>query len=241
MTARPRDASTVMILRPPQEGDSFEVLLLLRHPSHKFVPSHYVFPGGAVEEEDADPRLLARCRGENGEPFAGEIPGARSPEGSLAFWAAAVRETFEEAGVLFAADDRGNFPDPAQRAHLFIDLRGRLLRSEISFRELLEQEELFIPCHRLRFISRWITPAFLPIRYDARFFAALLPAGQEASPDGGEHTDGRWLSPSGALAENRRGRLDLVLPTLMTLEEAGRYAGAEEAWKGFAASGYREG
>lgn len=218
--AEPRPAATVVLLRDGADGP--EVLLLQRHRSSGFVPGAYVFPGGRVDAADADPRLAARARGL-----------ADAPEPPAPYWFAAVREVFEETGVLLARDAAGRqAPDAAGEPRLE-RWRARLMDDEATFLELLEAEALNADLHEIVYCAHWVTPLAEPRRYDTRFFLAAMPPGREERLDPREMTDALWLSPEEAPRRFRDGRLPMVFPTVRTLESLDAHGSVEEALDAF--------
>jgi len=222
MAVKPREAATVILLRkcPPEEG-GFEVLMVLRHPKSRFVPRAYVFPGGVLDREDCTGEMEKRVAGITGEKAWKILEDCPSPEIALGSWVAGIRETFEEAGILLARDARGRWvdfrEDPARER--FRRFRRFLNEGKIPFSRFLEEENLTLSGDRLFYFSHWITPEFLPLRYDVRFFVAEVPPGQRAVHDGVELTGHVWIRPGEALDRFRAGAFDMVLPTLVTMEE----------------------
>jgi 8-oxo-dGTP pyrophosphatase MutT (NUDIX family) len=189
-----RDAATVVIVRPPSTRPvGCEVLLLKRAPRASFVAGAHVFPGGAVDGEDA--RIGTGL-------------------GIDRFIVAAIRECFEEAGLLFAYRRRGAVVSPEDR----IGWRRELAAGVTTFSGLLIREDLVLDTGPLRYWSRWVTPVGLPKRFDARFFLAPEPAGQHATPDETEITESGWFGPDDALRYADQGEMLLILPTRMTLQ-----------------------
>jgi len=183
-----------------------EVLLLKRSEEARFIPGAYVFPGGAVEEEDA-----------------------RGEFHSAAFGVAALRETFEEAGILLFAEDPGCRSYPNGHGSEGARLRQALRKGETSFRNVMESLGGKLPTDRLTFIGHWVTPVREPYRYDTRFFATEVPTDCEAFPDGTELVESTWLTPDRALALNEEGRLPMVPPTIETLRALSPYLDPEKA------------
>ncbi len=218
--ATPRDAATVMLLRPGPGG--FEVYMLRRKPSMAFAPGAYVFPGGSVDLRDADEEVAWA-----GPDVAhwGEVFDA-PPELARALVCAAVRETFEESGVLLAGESAGSVVADTTGEDWEAD-RQALIDRSLSLAELLARRSLILRADLLRPWSRWITPAIEPRRFDTRFFAAALPPGQRTRDVGGEASAVEWISPPGALDAGRAGRIQLWLPTAMTLAELSEYSGAD--------------
>lgn len=202
----PRPAATVVLVRDGAAG--LEVLLLRRHRSSGFVPGAYVFPGGRVDEGDADRRVLERVRG---------LPAPAEPD--LAYWIAAVREAYEETGVLPGA--AGAAPPPSWRE--------RLMQDEVSLADMLEQVDLRLDLSRVVHIAHWITPVVEPRRYDTHFFLAAIEAEAEALVDEREMTDARWLTPEEALRRFTDGKLPMVFPTVRTIERLLGYESTDAA------------
>jgi recombination protein RecT len=188
-------AATVVLAR--DTGRGMAVYLLRRNRSAGFVPGAYVFPGGRVDAADADPGLAARAVALPAEPGA-------------AYWMAAVREVFEETGVLLA-------DGPADAAALAA-LRDALLEERATLRDVLDATGSRIDLRRTVHFAHWITPVAEPRRFDTHFFLAALPDGAEARADAREMSDALWLAPAEALARFRAARLPMVFPTVRTLE-----------------------
>ncbi len=223
--ATPRNAATVMLLRPAAGdgpggpgGPGFEVYMLRRKPSMAFAPGAYVFPGGSVDQRDADEEVAWAGPGVDhwGRVFDAPAELAR------ALVCAAVRETFEESGVLLAGTSPGTVVADTTGEDWEADRYGLLDRS-VSLAEMLARRGLILRSDLLRPWSRWITPAVEPRRFDTRFFAAALPAGQRTRDVGGEAAAVQWISPADALAGGRAGQIQLWLPTAMTLAELAEY------------------
>lgn len=219
-----RDAATLVLLRDGAAG--LETFMLERGSKAAFVPGAHVFPGGAVDAADADPEVYARCDGLDDAAASERLSVSRD---GLAYWVAAIRESFEEAGVLLATDAAGDAPDwrdPALRGRLAEGRRG-LNAGETTLAEILVSEGLRLPVSRLRYYGHWVTPPGPPRRYSTRFFAARAPAGQDPTHDGIETVAGGWTTPSHALRCYRRGELSMILPTEMQLQLLRRFPDTE--------------
>ncbi len=217
MPAVPRDAATVMLLRPANhggDGDGMEVYMLRRQPSMAFAPGAFVFPGGSMDARDADEEVA--WAGPSAAEW-GEILAA-PPEMARALVCAAVRETFEESGVLLAGESAGTVVADTTGADWEVD-RNALLDRSLSLAELLTRRRLVLRSDLLRPWSRWITPVVEPRRFDARFFAAALPRGQRTREVGGEASAVAWISPAAAIEAGKRHEIELWPPTAVTLAE----------------------
>jgi glyoxylase-like metal-dependent hydrolase (beta-lactamase superfamily II)/8-oxo-dGTP pyrophosphatase MutT (NUDIX family) len=220
----PRPAATLILLREAAAGH--EVFLLQRSHSASFVAGAYVFPGGSIDPEDAAPRALARVRGLTDAEASARLGIER---GGLAYWIAAVRECFEEGGILLAHDERGAPLEGARLAALDA-WRARLNAGDLSFADFLEAERLVIPADALAYYAHWITAPGRARRFDTRFFVALAPRGQSGSQDNAEMIEHAWLAPREALERSARGEIELVFATQRTLEDLARFARREEAF-----------
>lgn len=205
--------------------------MLHRNLRSGFVPGVHLFPGGAVDEADLGlPELVpGAVAGHPDDEEASRLLGLES--GGLGYFVAAVRECFEEAGVLLAVRRGGeaiDFSDPGEMDR-FVTHRHRLNAGELSFAELCDSERLELDLSALRYLSRWVTPRGSPRRYDTRFFLARNPEGQAALHDDVETIGSRWLRPAEAIAMHGAGEIDLVLPTAKTLEALSGFGASEEA------------
>lgn len=216
MAAKPRYAATVVLLRG--EGRGREVYMMKRNDTLAFLGGFYVFPGGALSREDCSPKARERIK-DLSEEEAGKILGgdAEKPFMALGFWAAGIRELFEEAGVLLAETEKGGMVSFQGREDLFRGLRSQLHRKEASFWDILAGEGLYCSVRSLGYIDHWITPEFSPIRFDTRFFTARIPEGQDPSPYEGEASEGLWIRPDEALQRSEKGEMPMIPPTLATL------------------------
>jgi 8-oxo-dGTP pyrophosphatase MutT (NUDIX family) len=215
---RPRYASTVVLVRPDAEA-SFQILLTRRPPEMRFMGGFYVFPGGAVHEEDYSPRVLQRCRGLSGDQ-AREMLGRRhTAELALGHWVAVVRELYEEAGVLLCEDDRAEPVDlrDEHRKHRLEEKRRALVRQRSSFGEVLESEDLFCDLSCISYFFHRVTPDFYPMRFDTRFYLAALPPHQAPLESSEEVTECLWMKPGNALARGYE-HFPILPPTTTVLE-----------------------
>ena len=195
-----------MLVRKGKSGGSL-VYLTRRSATARFMPGAYVFPGGTVDEADRSPESLERV--------TGSVAGIEAP-----FAIAALRELFEEAGVLVACDAAGL---PAIVGPERLAAMRAMLGEGKPLARLLAEAELFLDARELVYYSNWITPEFEPLRFDTHFFIATAPDGQIASADAIEVHDGAWLAPREALARGERGELRIMFPTRKHLERLAAY------------------
>jgi 8-oxo-dGTP pyrophosphatase MutT (NUDIX family) len=221
--AVPRDAATVILLRQDQAG--VEAFLLRRTGELEFAPGACVFPGGSVDAHDADPGI--GWAGPSPADFAAllDVP----PDRARALVCAAVRETFEESGVLLAGPASASPDDLVHDSAALAADRRALLAGSASLGDMLARRGLVLRADLLTPWARWITPEVSPRRFDTWFFAAALPAGQAATAaveghaDPGESESGTWLRPAAALEAAEAGQITLLPPTAVTLRELGAH------------------
>ena len=212
--AVPSPAATLVLLRDrPERG--VECLLMRRHLESKFAAGDFVFPGGKIDPGDNPEDADRRCRGLDAATAARRLGLDAAPRTALGYWIGAIRETFEEAGLLLAVDERGRDVDVT--APRFADYRKGCHRDNAAFWAMLAAERLTLATDRLVYFAHWITPEEQPLRFDTRFFAAPAPPGQEATGDDFEMTDLKWLTPQEALAAHQRGEISLRNPTVRNL------------------------
>ncbi|MFL5679683.1 MAG: MBL fold metallo-hydrolase [Chloroflexota bacterium] len=210
--AEPRPAATVVLLRPGPGGP--EVLLTQRPATMAFAGDMHVFPGGATDAGDASDAVVARSV-LTPDAAAAAWGGGLAPREALAACAAALRELFEEAGVLLAERRAGG----AVPRDTLARTRLALLDGSASLASIAEEFDLTLRTDLLAPLSRWVTPPFVPRRFDVRFFAAELPAGAEVSFVGDEVAAHRWITPRAAIAAMAAGEIGLWVPTSATLQQ----------------------
>lgn len=210
-----QDASTVIVLRETKPG--LETFMLCRHQRSGFMGGAHVFPGGKVDESDCDPAWRKHV-GSSPEEITERL-GETDAERGLGLLVAAVRETFEEAGVLLAHTSEG--------ADL-LDARRRL-HDGAAFFDLANELDMKIDATALAPYARWVTPKMESRRFDTRFYIALIPEGQPPSHDGSETTSAVWLSPSDAIEEMHAGKIKLAPPTVRTLRWLAQFDEIESA------------
>lgn len=225
---RPRFASTVVLLRPAKDG-GFAVLLTRRPAEMRFLGGFYVFPGGTVRAEDCSPEVLARCRGLAGETARRILGGVHQPAEAVGHWVAVVRELFEEVGVLLCRTETGGSVElerPAIKVH-FERQRRAMVEKRLDFGSFLRAERLLCDLDRAVYFDHWVTPEIYSMRFDTRFFAATLPAGQTPLAHSEEVTDSVWLKPQEALERIHRRDFPILPPTTTVLQDLSRLASWE--------------
>ena len=220
----PVPSATVTLVRDSNGG--VEVLMMQRRLKSVFVPGMYVFPGGAVDEQDHAPALYELCPQVSDEQ-ASEILGIE--RGGLDYWVAAIRESFEEAGLLVAYDKDGELLvlDHAAAIERYRQHRRALNAGACTLLEILRNERLTLAVDRLVYFSHWITPVSAPRRYDTRFFVAAAPPAQSPLHDNQETISHVWVRAADALARHHAGDFKMRFPTVRTLEEFADFADVE--------------
>jgi len=213
----PRLSAAVMLLRPHAGDGGPEVFMVQRHAQSDFVPGVFVFPGGSVVDADREDEVTAGVS----VPMA-----ALTPETALGMGvrAAAIRELFEEAGVLLAwQDGESPTPDDATRAR-WAEWRLRLGHDETTIAEMVAAEDLVLATDALTYCAHWITPEAFPKRFSTFFFLAEMPPAQEAEHDARGTTAGLWVRPAEALARYAAGDFPLVFATEHQLRDLAAFA-----------------
>jgi 8-oxo-dGTP pyrophosphatase MutT (NUDIX family) len=230
-----RPAATVMLVRDGDRG--LEVFMLQRTHGAAFARGQYVFPGGKVDADD---------HGEVFEPICDGLDDAAASarlgveHGGLAWFVAAIRECFEEAGVLLArpigGDDVIRFDRDGVAAR-FNELRHLVHDGSLPLAELCERERLTLMVDRMHVVDHWITPVGERRRFDTRFFVARAPDAQEPLHDDGETIASRWVRPDDALRLWQGGELQMFPPTVVSLRFLEPHHTADAAMQAAAAVG----
>jgi 8-oxo-dGTP pyrophosphatase MutT (NUDIX family) len=216
----PRDASTVLLLRDSKAAREIEVFMMVRHHQIEFNSGALVFPGGSVDNND---REIAA----NPQLYSG---GEGLDAGALAFEIAAIRETFEESGILLARPKGSKSLVDAKRAsEIELANRADLNDRKTTFLQVLIDNGLVLALDELVPYAHWITPEGMPKRFDTWFFLAAAPPDQLGAHDGKESTDSIWVSPREALAGGESGRFKLPFPTTRNLIKLGKQASVSDA------------
>jgi 8-oxo-dGTP pyrophosphatase MutT (NUDIX family) len=232
MTVVPKKAATVILLRDKEPG-GFDVFLLKRHEKSSFMGGNFVYPGGRVDRDDGSLEICSLSKGITLEEAQKILKWTFSPEESFAHWIAAIRELFEEAGVLLAYDQKGNLFRVRNREEQekILNYRKLLQEGKTNICKIAQKEDLLFALNQLHYYAHWITPEARSQRFDTRFFLTRYPPGQEASHDQKETTAGIWITPRKALEENLKGDVILSPPTLKTLEDLSRFKSIEDIFQ----------
>jgi 8-oxo-dGTP pyrophosphatase MutT (NUDIX family) len=230
---KPKRAATVILLRPLPPTE-FEVFLIRLPEGMAFLGGMHCFPGGAVTKDDYSAVMLKCCRGLTADQ-ARKIIGAHfTPQEALGFWVGAIRELFEETGILLAVKRSGERTAlKAEEDSSLIHQRTALLAKSLSFQSLLTNEELFCDLASLAYFSQWQTPSHVPIRFDTRFFLAALPDDQSPLPTSPEVAHSLWLTPDRALNLFAKNELPMIFPTFAALRTLADFDSLERVRKEF--------
>jgi 8-oxo-dGTP pyrophosphatase MutT (NUDIX family) len=217
--AVPRPASTILLLRDGAGGE-IEVFMMVRHYEIDFNSGALVFPGGSVDKGDQE--IISRP-----ELYSG---GEGLDAATLSFRIAAIRETFEESGILLARP-RGSATliDAKRAGEIEAASRTALCEAKTTFLKVLTDNGVSLALDELVPYAHWITPEGMPKRFDTWFFLAAAPPEQAGAHDGKESTDSIWVSPREALAGGESGRFKLPIPTTRNLIKLGKQSGVQAA------------
>ena len=222
-------AATVMLVRDAGDGSggSLEVLMLRRNPDSVFAADAWVFPGGRVDDGDGAGTPIGA-----GPSDAEASRALGLPAGGLAYWVAAARECFEEAGILLARHaDSGAWLDTTNEwsAARLARYRRDVHAGTATLGTVLEAEGLMLDLSGVHYVSHWITPPGRTARrFDTRFFVAEAPPGQVVSHDAGETVESIWSTPAEALARGRNGEITLLVPTIANLKTLAQFSSTGE-------------
>lgn len=214
--ATPIPSATIVLLRDDPEA-GLEIFMVVRHHQIDFASGALVFPGGKIDQQDQDPALLDYCDGADDDPTM------------RAMQIGAIREAFEEAGVLLARPADGTAIIDGERLVRLEPYRNRLHSGEVSLLDFLQQEQLRLACDSLTRFAHWVTPDMMPKRFDTHFFIALAPEDHVLLHDGHESVDSVWITPGQVLEDASAGTRTVIFPTLRNIEKLGESETAAEA------------
>ncbi len=206
----PLPSATILMLRDGPTG--LEVFMVKRHHQIDFAAGALVFPGGKTAPGDSDPGLALHLYG-----------AAELSQQQVCLQVAAIREAYEEAGLFLAKPKNGtDFIGPDRLAQLH-EFREKLDRGGLPIGSMLQVHDLMLDLSSLVHFAHWITPVFMPKRFDTHFYLAAAPANQVGAHDGSESVDSIWISPAAALSEAAAKRLTIIFPTRMNLQKLSQF------------------
>lgn len=221
-----RPAATVMLI---DDRPDLQLFMMERHAATVFAGGMWVFPGGAVDNQD-DSQTLEQYAVHQSDADASQLMGLE--RGGLAYYMAAVRETFEEAGILLALhrEDEEPLQITESSSKRLQSLRDRLNQGDIDLKTILQHESLLADVGQMHYVARWVTPLGSPRRFDARFFIARIPSDQLPTHDDGELVNSCWMTPAEILSRAEDDNDDMVLmtPTLRMVKSLAAFDSAEE-------------
>lgn len=223
MTKEPaplKPAATVLLVRDCKKAnDQLEVFMVVRHHQIDFASGALVFPGGKVDSADLNPELK------------NHLPQSQSLDDPLlSFKIASIREAFEECFILLARDQETGKLITSTRLNGISDKYQKDMQSgKIDILSMAAAEKLELATDLLAHYSHWVTPTFMPKRFDTHFFIALAPEEQLAIHDGEESVDSVWIGPNEAMKGADEGTYTIIFPTMMNVEYLSRYETAKEA------------
>jgi len=231
---QPRNAATVVLLRPDEQG-GFEILLTRRPETMRFLGGFYVFPGGTVHRDDFSAAMLRRCRSLSGTKARQILGSHHGPDEALGHWVAVARELFEEVGILLGVTESGEaFAPIDDETRRRVEVKRRaIVRKELDFADFLESEHLYCDLAQAVYFDHWVTPDIYSMRFDTRFYAAVLPSSQIPLTHSEEVTHSLWIEPAAALARMDRRDFPILPPTTTVLQAFSRFSSWERLRAGF--------
>ena len=224
-----KPAATVLLVRDDDVDRRLEVFMVQRTRNTAFAGGMFVFPGGRVDDLDDAADYEDLCDGLT-DVEASEILGIE--RGGLAFWVAAIRECFEEAGVLLArrrdSNDVLRFDDPVDHLR-FAEARRAIHAGELSLADFCTKEDLLLTTDAIHYFAHWVTPFGEVRRLDTRFFLARAPQAQEPLHDNHEIVDSVWINPAEAVARFHQRKFKMIFPTVKNLEIVAESDSADDA------------
>ncbi len=213
--SKPVPSATILMLRDGADG--LEVFMVVRHHQIDFASGALVFPGGKADDNDFDPGLTPR------------LEGAADDDAMRGTQVSAIREAFEECGILLARETGAATLVDGERLQRLEDYRTTLHNGSVTMRDFLEREDLCLACGDLVHFAHWVTPAMLPKRFDTHFFLAAAPPNHLAVHDGHESVDSVWIRPAEVLEQAARGERTVIFPTLRNVEKLAEFNSVEAA------------
>jgi len=234
MPVEPKIAATVVLLRerlPDLESEDnceFEVFMVKRHEKARFMSAHHVFPGGGIEAQDMTIESRARIIGPD-KRVLGIVKEVCDEPSDL--WIIAIRELFEETGIIIATKDREHLIKITQEnCTKFKNYQVKLQKDQETMTGILKKESLYYAANYLKYFGRLITPKSSPIRFDTQFFLCKFPQNQNINLFRDEVTEGLWGSPRFFLELFRKKKIKLIFPQYITLNRLKRFKTIQEAF-----------
>ncbi len=215
-----RTAATVMLVRDADDEPGVEVFMLRRTGKASFAAGMYVFPGGRVDDADHAAEIEPFCEGLDDVEASRQLS---IDSGGLAYWVAAIRECFEEAGILLAQRRNGS------ELKMGDEDRHAVHDGSLSMVELCRRDDLILDLSTTQYVDHWLTPIGEARRFDTRFFVTEAPAGQDGLHDDKETVDSTWIRPAEALRMQAEGELMMMPPTIKNLRWLDGFGTAAEA------------
>ncbi len=214
-TSLPIPSATILMLRNGPKG--LEVFMVVRHHQIDFASGALVFPGGKLAE--GDDKVSDFCKG------------ASTIDTELHYQVGAIREAFEECGILLAREKGKTELIGAARLATLEHYRKPLAKGELTIKAFLEAESLELACDRLQHYAHWVTPSMMPKRFDTQFYLARAPTDHLAIHDGYESVDSIWIRPDDALEGNKSGKFTIIFPTRLNIEMLSNAKTTDEAFE----------
>lgn len=220
-----RAAATVMLV---DDKPDLQIFMMERNANTIFAGGMWVFPGGSVDVND-DPETFEHISAHRSDEQASELMGLE--RGGLAYYVAAVREAFEEAGILLAINKHDQSPlemiKPEVQAR-FDEHRDRVNENSDNFPLIIDKENLLLDVGQMHYVARWVTPVGPPRRFDARFFVSRMPKNQFPQHDDHELVHSEWFSPAEILEREAKGEMVLMSPTLRMVRSLAKFDSADQ-------------
>ena len=235
MPVEPKIAATVILLRervPDLDADDnceFEVFLAKRHENARFMSEHHVFPGGSIEEQDLTKESRERLVGKDEDVLDNLKEVCEDPSN---LWVIAIRELFEEAGILIATKKTGNsLGKIEEKPKKLKKYQKKLQKKRMTMTDVLTKENLYYSASDLRYFGRLITPKLSPIRFDTQFFLCKFPQNQNINLFSDELTEGLWGSPKQLLENYKKKQIKLIFPQYSTLQRLNKFKTIQEVFE----------
>jgi len=236
MPAEPKLAATVILIREresdlePEDDCNFEVFMAKRHKSNKFLGRHHVFPGGSIDEQDVTIKSRERIIGLD-KKLANNLKEVH--EDPSIIWIIAIREIFEETGILIATKEVGDIITITEENMIkFQHYQEDLQKKRDTMTNILTKENLYYAANNLKYFGRLVTPPMSPIRFDTQFFLCKLPQNQNINLFSDElyEDSGLWGTPKQLLALYKKNQIKMIFPQYSTLRRLKKYRTIQEAF-----------